>query len=131
MDYMREKSSKLEQDVSSYIGKKIVLVIKHGSGIVATGKNYRKAIKNAKAKGYGWGDVVLQYMRHVIDEEKVFGPYKGRGGYLAILKDYSQVVGWGEEPLAALEDAKQKGYEKGVMCMMNDQQWGRLVLALA
>lgn len=55
----------------------------------------------------------------IINEEKLYGPYLGRGGYLAIRDNWSEVVAHSTiGPLDVLEKAYKNGYEKGtIMCI--------------
>ena len=128
---MREKSSKLERkSLDSYIGKDIVLAVKYDySEIIATGKNRSEAQKNAKAKGFECGDIVLQDMKNVIDFEKVFGPYIGKDVFLAVKRDYSEVIATGTDPLEARENAIKVGYARPILMIAPDEYFGRYVLA--
>lgn len=52
---------------------------------------------------------------NTIDFDSVFGSYVGKQLFLAMTLDYREVVASAEDPLAALEKARNAGYEDAVI----------------
>lgn len=80
---------------------------------------FRKLIRWFKDKLEDKLKEETMHKNQVTDLTDILAPYRGKSGYLAVTRDYSKVIAYGEDLLTVSNEATKLGYKDDDIVLMS------------